>query len=312
MRNILKNILKTINIMTNIYISIYSGYCVSLAFNIISNSDIVGARHTIIVKQQDSLQSIARKFDVAITELMLANPNVDPKNIKKGTILIIPTEFILPPGLREGIVLNLAEFRIYHFSENQKVVNTFPVGIGRMGWQTPLGETRVVRKREQPTWVPPPSIREHYANKGKILPDFIPPGADNPLGEYAMNLAWPNYLIHGTNAPNSIGLRSSSGCIRMYSEDIKALFNLTALDTKVRVIHEPLKIGKKNNELYLEVHESFKEKYYRDEDCTEQELLEKIIEEYYKKFKNRIDWANAFKSIKKATGYPIDIINPKN
>lgn len=307
MISIFKNYLKISIILTNILVNLYFSYCNALVFNIFPDSDIVGARHTIIVKKQDSLQALARKFDVAITELILANPHVNPKNITINTKLVIPTEFILPSGPREGIVLNLAEFRIYHFSEDQHLVNTFPVGIGRMGWQTPVGETKVIRKREQPTWVPPDSIREYYADKGIILSDSIPPGVDNPLGDYAMNLAWPNYLIHGTNVPSSVGLRSSSGCIRMYPEDIKQLFKLTAINTKVRVIHEPLKIGKKGNQLYLEVHESFKEKYYNDENCTEQELLEKIIGEYYARFKNRIDWSNAHKSIQKATGYPVDI-----
>lgn len=299
--------LKIILILVLVNTSAYFNCGNALIFNIFPDSDIIGARHTVIVKKQDTLQGIARRFDVAITELILANPHVNPKNITINTKLVIPTEFILPSGPREGIVLNLAEFRIYHFSDDQHIVNTFPVGIGRMGWQTPIGETKIIRKREKPTWVPPDSIRDYYSDKGTILPDSIPPGADNPLGDYAMNLAWPNYLIHGTNVPSSVGLRSSSGCIRMYPEDIKQLFKLTAINTKVRVIHEPLKIGKKGNQLYLEVHESFKEKYYNDENCTEQELLEKIIGEYYARFKNRIDWSNAHKSIQKATGYPVDI-----
>ena len=308
MKKVLKGFLKYISVLTNIYISIYSVYCHGLTFNIWSNSDIVGTKQIIFFKNHDTLQDIARKFDIAITELIGANPKVNPKNIKVGTKLIIPTEFILPPGPREGIVLNLAEFRLYYFSEDQKTVTTLPVGIGRQGWITPIGETRIIRKREHPTWVPPPSIREHYENKGKILPDFIPPGPNNPLGDYAMNLAWSNYLIHGTNTPNSIGLRSSSGCIRMYPEDIKVLFSLTIVGTKVRVIHEPFKVGKKGGELYLEVHEPFKEKYYNDEELTEQQLLEKIINEYHQRFKGLIDWNYANKNLKNAIGYPIDII----
>jgi L,D-transpeptidase ErfK/SrfK len=309
MKAFFKYFIKYISVLTNVYISIYSGYCYSLTFNISSNSDIVGTKQTIFFKEKDTLQSIARSFDLAITELIGANPGINPKNIKVGTKLVIPTEFILPSGAREGIVLNLAEFRIYYFSEDRKTVATFPVGIGRLGWQTPLGETKVVRKRDHPTWVPPPSIRKYSEDKGKILPDFIPPGPHNPLGEYAMNLAWSNYLIHGTNSPSSIGLRSSSGCIRMYPEDIKTLFNLSVVGTKVRVVHEPIKLGKKGSELYIEVHESFKEKYYNDEELTEQELLENIINEYYQRFKSRIDWGYANKNLKNAIGYPVDITN---
>jgi L,D-transpeptidase ErfK/SrfK len=299
--------LSNIVFMTNIYISIYSGSACSLKFDIIPDSDLVGAKQAVTFKQGDDLRSIARKFDLTITEVIIANPQINPKNIKIGTKIIIPTEFILPSGDREGIVLNLAEFRLYHFSKDQKIVNTFPVGIGRLGWKTPLGETKVIRKKANPTWVPPPSIRKHYENKGKILPSSIPPGPDNPLGVYAINLGWTNYLIHGSNAPNSIGLRSSSGCVRMYAEDIEALFNLTDIGIKVRVIHEPFKVGKSNGELYMEVHEAFKEKYYNDEELTEEELLEKVIDEHYKRFKKRIDWGYANKNLQKPVGYPIDI-----
>ena len=303
----MKIFLKYIIILTNVYISVYAGYCHSLTFNIAPNSDIVGTIQTVVFKEGDTLPEIARKFDVAITELIDANRNINPKKIKAGTKLIIPTQFILPPGPKQGIVLNLAEFRLYFFSKDQKTVTTLPVGIGRLGWKTPLGETTIVRKRENPVWVPPESIRRYSASRGKDLPDFIPSGPNNPLGYYAMNLAWTGYLIHGTNAPNSIGIRSSSGCIRMYPEDIKVLFKLAEIGTSVRVVHEPLKVGKKGNELYLEVHEAFKEKYYNDEDLTEQELFEKIVDEYYQRFKQRIDWSYANKNLKNAVGNPIDI-----
>lgn len=304
-----KSCLKYIGFLTNLYISIYSIYCCSLTFKILPNNDIIGSKQSIIFKKNDNLQSIARNFDLTITEVILANPKINPKDIKLGTKLVIPTEFILPSVPRRGIVLNLAEFRLYYFFADQKTVATFPVGIGRLGWKTPLGETKIIRKREHPTWFPPDSIRQHYANKGKSLPDFVPPGPNNPLGDYAMNLGWNNYLIHGTNVPNSIGLRSSSGCIRMYPEDIKELFNLVNIGTLVSVIHEPFKVGKFGNELYMEVHESFKEKYYNDEDLSSEELLEKVIDENYKRFKRRIDWSDVTKQLNQPTGDPVDITN---
>lgn len=304
----MKKIFKYIYTVISLYIITYSNYCYGLTFDLNSNSDdVVGSVQMITFEHGDTLQVIARKFDIAITELMGANKHINPKNIKVGTKIIIPTQFVLPPGPKEGIVLNLAEFRLYYFSKDQKTVTTMPVGIGRLGWKTPLGETKIVRKREKPTWVPPPSIRKHYANKGEDLPESIPPGPKNPLGEYAMNLSWSNYLIHGTNAPNSIGLRSSSGCIRMYPEDIKTLFNLVTVGTVVRVVHEPFKLGKQGNDLYLEAHEPFKEKYYNDDNLTEEELLEMVINDYYQRFKRRIDWSYANKNLKKPIGYPVDI-----
>lgn len=296
-----------------IYLSIvvstmaYNVCCYGLTFNLKPNSDIIGSIQIINFEQGDTLQAIAKKFDIAITELMDANKHLNPKNIKTNNKIIIPTQFVLPSGPREGIVLNLAEFRLYYFSEDHKTVTTLPVGIGRLGWKTPLGETKITRKRENPTWVPPRSIKKHYANKGQDLPQSIPPGPTNPLGEYAMNLGWPNYLIHGTNAPNSIGLRSSSGCIRMYAEDIKILFNLVNIGTIVRVVHEPFKLGKQGNDLYLEAHEPFKEKYYNDENVSEEELLEMVVNDYYQRFKRRIDWSYAHQNLKKPIGYPVDI-----
>src|SRR5690606_9951022 len=135
-----------------------------------------------------------------------------------------PSAFILPPGPREGIVLNLAELRLYYYHPGGKKVSTFPVGIGRSGWLTPVGETVIARKKEGPTWIPPKSIREYMKKKGVHLPEKVYPGPENPLGDFALYLGWQNYLMHGTNQPNTVGIRSSSGCIRMYPEDIKRLF----------------------------------------------------------------------------------------
>ncbi len=304
----MSNILKQyIYILFSIFLITYSMTVNGLIFNIHTDSDIVGSIQIVNFNKGDDLFKIARKFDLTISELIVANRNLNPKKINPGTKIIIPTQFILPEDPRNGIILNLAEFRLYYFFKDGKSVATFPVGIGRLGWKTPLGQTKIIRKREKPTWVPPPSIRKHYADKGDFLPDSIAPGSKNPLGDYAMNLAWSNYLIHGTNVPSSIGLRSSSGCIRMYPEDIKELFKLVDVGTTVRIIHEPFKLGKQNNDLYLEAHEPFKEKYYNDENITESQLLEKVIDDYYQRFKRRIDWFYANKNLQQPTGYPIDI-----
>jgi L,D-transpeptidase ErfK/SrfK len=290
-----------------LYILVFTSNCLALTYRVPKSSNIVGTIEVITLKNhENNLQAIARKYNLGINELMAANPNLNPKKIKPGTKLIIPTQFVLPSEPHEGIVLNLAEFRLYYFSKDQHTVTTLPVGIGRLGWRTPVGTAKIVKKRENPTWTPPPSIRKHYARKGKTLPPYMPSGPNNPLGYYAMNLSWPNYLIHGTNKPTSVGLRSSSGCVRMYPEDIEQLFILVDINTPVRIVHEPIKIGKKYNDLYIEAHEPFKEKYYND-DISEIELLENIIEDYYERFQNRIDWNTINKNIEKAIGYPTDI-----
>jgi len=200
------------------------------------------------VKEEDTLYAIARRFDLGIVELMVANPGLDPWVPPEGTELSLPTSYILPKVKRQGIVINLPELRVFYFKDKNTVM-TFPVGIGREGWQTPLGETEISLKRKNPYWIPPASIRELKPD----LPKVVPAGPDNPLGRYAMNLGWQNYAIHGTNKPYGIGLRSSHGCLRMYPEDIEVLFNSVEKGTKVTVVDMPYKIGWLNNTLYLEV-----------------------------------------------------------
>ena len=284
---------------------LFSPLTTALTFPIKNHSDIIGLVQTAEVQPGETLFDIARRFDLGLTDLIEANPQVNPNKLKAGSILTIPTEFILPPGPREGVVLNLAELRLYFYPPNSQLVVTHPVGIGRLGWKTPVGETKVLRKKEKPTWRPPKSIRNSYARKGKKLPLSVPPGPNNTLGEYAMYLGWPRYLIHGTNQPNSVGKRSSSGCVRMYPEDIQSLFHSVARGTLVRIIHEPFKVGKKNGQLYLEAHEPFTEKYYGAQD--ELGLLQGAVNDANGFFGMPINWHNAETHIKKTIGYPVPI-----
>lgn len=212
-----------------------------------TDNDLIGKVRYYTVEEDDNLYEIARRFDLGIVEILAANPGIDPWMPVPGTNLTLTTQHILPP-VREGIVLNLSELRLFYFMENGKVM-TFPVGIGREGWQTPLGETSIVQMRKNPTWVPPDSIREENPD----LPDTVPPGPDNPLGEYALNLGIPGIRIHGTNRPYGIGKRSSHGCVRMYPEDIKLLFNAVNIGTKVTILDMPYRVGWKADALYLEV-----------------------------------------------------------
>ena len=275
-------------------------------FEIPENSNIIGATNIVIVAPKETLFDIAHKFDIGMFEMIEANPGIKPDKLKPGTQIIIPAEHILPSAPREGIVLNLAELRIYFYHPNSNLVSTYPVGIGRVGWKTPIGTTKITKKREHPTWHPPESIREAYEEKGITLPDFVPPGPKNPLGNYAMNLDWGGYLIHGTNQPTSVGLRSSSGCIRMYAEDIQALFNQVDTGTIVHFIHEPFKIGKKDNNIYLEAHKPLPEPYYDTHEDSEKTLKEEIKSISKAKTVN-IDWPYATKEMKETYGYPIVI-----
>jgi L,D-transpeptidase ErfK/SrfK len=224
----------------------------SLSAAVVPKQDMVGEIRHYTIEDKDTLLDVARRYDLGYVELVAANPGVDPWIPKPGTRIVLPTAHLLPDAPREGIVINLPEMRLYYFPPEAGGVVSFPIGIGVEGWETPLGTTSVVSKREHPTWIPPESIRRERPD----LPAFIPPGPDNPLGDFALDLGWPRYLVHGTNKPYGVGRRTSHGCIRLYPEDIKRLFGWVVVGTPVTVVSQQAKLGWVNGDLYLEVHPS--------------------------------------------------------
>lgn len=292
-----------IRIMCGLVIGAYSLMISSvsaLTFAIQPNSDIVGAMQTTTVLSGESFNDIGKKYDVGIYELMEANPGVDPRDPYAGTELVIPTQFILPSGPRRGIVINLAEMRIYYFHKGEPLVTTHPIGIGRREWETPLGKGTIIEKTKDPYWRPPASIRAWYDEHEKYLPDIVPPGPQNPLGKYAMRLSIPGYLIHGTNTDGGIGIRSSSGCIRMHPEDIESLFYKVSVGDPVRIVHKPYKVGRYNNQIYIEVHEPLSGDYYGSQ--RGYEALEQAIEEAA--MAGTINQEIARRAIDNPRGYP--------
>lgn len=224
----------------------------------IEGSSIVGRTQYHQIEKGDTLANIAKQYDVGFLSLMAANKGVDPFLPQEDYVLTIPTKIILPNVQREGIVINLAELRLYYFEPEINKVHIFPVGIGRVGRDTPEMETTISQKRPNPTWTPPNSIRQEYLEKGIELPRVVPAGPENPLGEYALRLAHGvgDYLIHGTNKDFGIGLRVSSGCIRMEPKDIEWLFPQVKLGEKVTVINEPIKVAlEPDRSVFLEAHE---------------------------------------------------------
>jgi L,D-transpeptidase ErfK/SrfK len=223
------------------------------SYNYLPNSkNIVGEIRSIQAEKNDTMASIARKYDVGLDELMLVNHNINPYMILPGTVIILPTQFILPNSVRKGIVVNLPEKRLYFFQKNK--VLSFPIGIGKVGWATPVGKMRVISRVKNPTWRIPESVWQEQYKIGNVLPKFIPPGPDNPLGKYALRLSKSNYLIHGTNAPQGVGQRVSAGCLRMYPRDIEQLYSITPKNVSVNIINQPLKFALYKNELLLESH----------------------------------------------------------
>lgn len=241
---------------TGIILTIAAAVAVSAAFAAAraetlfhqAGADLVGELSHYTTRSPDSLAGLARRFDLGYVELRAANPGVDPWLPGAGTRLTLPTAHILPDTPRRGIVVNLPEQRLYFFAT--RAVLTVPVGIGRKGRETPLGATAVVAKRPNPAWTPPQSIRLEKP----WLPAVVAPGPNNPLGRFALDLAWPGYVIHGTNRPLGIGRRVSHGCIRLYPEDIAELYARTAVGTPVTVVDQPIKLGRRDGALYLEAH----------------------------------------------------------
>ena len=208
-----------------------------------SDIDLIGQVKVVYATKADTLIDIARRYSLGYDEIVHANPGVDRWAPGEGTPIVLPTRHVLPDAPREGVVLNIAEMRLYYYpkagADGQRVVHTYPVSIGRMDWKTPMGLTKIVAKDVDPAWRPPASIKAEHAAEGDFLPDVIPGGPDNPLGRYAMRLGVPGYLIHSTNKPYGIGMRVTHGCVRMYPEDIERLFGMVPVGTTVRLVDQP-------------------------------------------------------------------------
>jgi len=223
-----------------------------------AGSRLIGQNQTYTIQEGDNkLQTIARRFNTAAQVILETNNTIAPVNPAPGTVITIPSQMLLPDTPREGIVVNLAELRLYFFPPGQNIVQVFPLGIGQLGLETPVTTTRVSQKIPNPTWTPTPGIRARSLEQGIKLPPVVPAGPNNPLGRFALRLGVGNgeYLIHGTSAPDSVGLRVSSGCMRMNAPDIKALFEQVRVGTRVQIINEPVKFSvEPDGKRYIEVH----------------------------------------------------------
>ena len=267
-------------------------------FELAPDQDVIGTLQVTKSTKEDTLTDIARRFNVGYEEIVRANPKVDPWIPGEGTEIVVPSQFILPNAPREGIVINVPQMRLFYYPPVKKgempVVYTHPIGIGRVGWATPQGTTKVVRRTKDPTWRPTASIlKEHKEERGEELPRVVGPGPDNPLGRYAFYLAWPSYMIHGTNKPAGVGLRSSHGCIRLYPEDIELLYSMVPVGTKVTVVNEPFVFGFQNDKLYLQAFDVLEDDT-RDWQKAQKKLVSKSIgadiQKELKKRDEQVSW----------------------
>lgn len=240
---------------------------------------IVGVPQVVYTTSNDTLSDLARAYGLGYDELLAANPGVDPWLPGENTPVLLPTQFIIPDVPREGIVLNIASKRLFYFPavpEGQApVVKTFPIGIGRVGWETPLGSTSVVAKARDPHWYVPLSVRQEHAELGDPLPSVVPPGPDNPLGHRVLKLEMPGYLIHGTNQPYGVGMRVSHGCVRLYPENIEYLFELVEVGEPVMIINEPFLMARQDGETWFESHRPLE-----DDAVDAAERLDLLLEEW--------------------------------
>jgi L,D-transpeptidase ErfK/SrfK len=221
--------------------------------------DVVGEVQVTLASKEDTLSDIARRFDVGYEEIVRANPGVDPWLPGADRPVVVPTRFVLPSAPHEGIVINVAAMRLFYFPSHKKgepqEVYTHPIGIGKVGWSTPEGVTHVVAHVKDPVWHPSQALRaDHKNDNGEDLPAVVPAGPDNPLGKYEFRLGWPSYLIHGTNKPYGVGLRSSHGCVRLYPEDIEKVFQMVPNGTQVRVVNQPFVFGWHDGQLFLQAY----------------------------------------------------------
>ncbi|KTD68364.1 putative ErfK/YbiS/YcfS/YnhG family protein precursor [Legionella steelei] len=263
-----------------------------------ATGDVVGEIQYALSEANVTIDEIGKHFDVGYYEITRANPQIDPTRLIVNSRLVIPAQYILPNVPRKGIVINLAEYRLYYFPENENVVITFPVGIGRKGWSTPLGVTKIIAKEANPKWRPTENLRAEAEKNGDFLPDEFPSGPYNPLGQHALRLGWPTFLIHGTNKLDGIGMRVSAGCIRMFPDDIEYLFRIVPTGTPVRVINEPVKIGKQDGAWVIQVHPLLSEQ----RSATLQAMLQNQL-----RINNLSNFSNS-KVIQNELAYPTGLI----
>lgn len=285
-------------------------------------NNVIGVTSKVTASHEDTLLDIARRHGLGFEEIKQANPNLDIWMPGEGVKVLLPKKFILPDAPKKGLVLNLAEYRMYYYPDmikgQPRTVFTYPMSIGRVGWETPLGKTKVISKHENPSWYPPASIKAERAMDGEYLPNIVPPGPDNPLGNHAIRLDIPGYLVHGTNKPNGIGMRVTHGCIRMLPQDIEELYSMMSLNDDVYIVNQPIKFGWSSDELLLEAHDILLENSIDDELNTRSmnqkkaDILSDIFSELTQRYINitdkkkaKLDWKAAELTSLTADGMPI-------
>lgn len=285
----------------------------ALEFELPTNGDtVVGELRLISATPDNTLHDLARYYDIGYLDITLANPRVNewtPGN----ALIVLPTQYILPPKPWRGIVLNIPQRRLYYFPPAKRgetaKVHTFPVSISREGWSTPLGQTRIVAKHKDPGWLVPQSIKaEHEADTGVPFPDYFPPGPDNPMGMLALQTGFQSIFIHGTNKPWGVGMRVSHGCLHLYPEDAEAMFAMVPVGTPVRVLNQPVVAGVKDGEPLLAAYPVVSE-YPGTPAAADgaRAALQALAVKPRKTLLEQVDWSAVKRMLKQATSIPTPV-----
>jgi len=265
-----------------------------------NGDNVVGAVTTLKLTYEDTLAAVAERYGIGYREIVDANPGVDPWLPGEGTVITLPTQYVLPSAPREGIVINVAEYRMYFYPEGGNRVITFPVGVGRSEYRTPVIKTQTVASIHNPSWTPTADARREHAEMGDVLPPVVAPGPDNPLGELAIQLKLPGYFIHGTNKPFGVGQKVSHGCIRLHNEHVLTLAEMAPSGTPVYIINEPIKVGVRYDEVFLEIHRDLYEE-------PDQESLKHVVEEKTGDRAASLDWQRVAQALDDLKGIPVRI-----
>jgi L,D-transpeptidase ErfK/SrfK len=285
------------------------------SFVLEGSDSVIGQMAVVESREGETLPDIARHFSLGFNEIIHANKHLNEWQLTDGSKVVLPLAFILPNAPREGVIINVANMRLFYFpnkpdSQQSASVFSFPLGIGKEGWSTPLGKTRIVRKTKAPNWHVPASIRKEHRLKGDPLPAVVLAGPDNPLGDYAMHLGFPGYLIHGTNKPYGVGLRVSHGCVRMYPENIETLFSQISVGIQVNIVDQPYLTGWQGDMLYLEAHSPTVE-----QNKHIKRLKKQLINQFKQNHKaagTQIDWDKVYTILTESKGIPQPVLATVN
>lgn len=290
-----------------------AGQAAALTFPLPSpGEDVVGEVQVIKARYEDTFADIGKAYDLGYLEMVAANPGVDPWLPGAGRDIILPTRYVLPSGPREGIVINLAEYRLYYYPKGENVVYTYPLGIGREGWGSPITNTTITGKIPNPAWYPPKSILAEHAAEGDPLPSVVPAGPDNPLGPFKFKLGTPGYLIHGSPKKFGIGMRVSHGCFRMFNDNVLELAKMAPVGTKVTIMSEPYKFGISQGNVYLEAHEPLDD--HGDPSVVDKHtlVLNSLLKREDVSAGYQLDWNLVREVVADEDGIPVEIAVPKS